>query len=234
MNIALEQANNENCLVTFGIKPSRPDTGYGYIQFDEQNTGIEETSKLVKTFTEKPDLENAQKFIASGDFYWNSGIFAWNLSTILASFEAHLPDIYNLLKAGTGKYNTDDEAAFISEAYSTCESISIDYGIMENSDRVFVVLSDFGWSDLGTWGSLYTHMDQDTDGNAVKGKMANIYDSKGCIVNVPDNKLVILQGLDECIVVENDDILLVCKKEDEQKIKQYVNDAKAKFGESYG
>jgi mannose-1-phosphate guanylyltransferase len=221
---------HDNCLVTLGIKPSRPDTGYGYIQFvDEENDG---RVRRVKTFTEKPDKELAKQFIESGDFYWNSGIFIWNTKTIIAQFEAHLPDMARLFEEGRGIYNTKKEVNFIKSTYETCTNVSIDFGIMEKATSVFVVLSDFGWSDLGTWGSLYTHLNHDKNNNGVTGKKVRLYESEGNIVHVPKNKLVVLQGLKDYIVVDANDVLLVCKKDDEQKIKQFVIDIKHEFGDN--
>ncbi|MBL4594511.1 MAG: mannose-1-phosphate guanylyltransferase [Flavobacteriales bacterium] len=223
MNLALDHTSKNDDLLTLGITPTRPDTGYGYIQFlDNNNSEIKEVVK----FTEKPDLETAKNFIASGDFTWNSGMFIWSLKTIQKSFEALLPEMDNIFKNGLGKYNTEEEYEFIQTAYSTCKSISIDYGIMEGSKNVFVISADIGWSDLGTWGSIYTHLPLDENNNALVGKNVMMYDSSNNIVNVPQDKLVVLQGLDNYIVVESDNILLVCKKEEEQKIKQFVADIK--------
>jgi len=223
INLAFEKSNSENCLITLGIKPSRPDTGYGYIQFVE--TGQEESAliKRVKNFTEKPDHKLAKEFLSSGDFYWNSGIFIWSVKSILSAMDTLLPEVSSLFKDGIDKYNTPEESDFIENAYQQCKNISIDYGIMEKADNVFVVLSDFGWSDLGTWGSLYDNLPKNGKNNAVIGKRVFMYDSNNCIVNIPDEKLVILQGLDNYIVVESNNTLLVCKKEDEQKIKEMVS-----------
>ncbi len=223
---ALNQTGVADCLVTLGIKPTRPDTGYGYIQFDTVSKTSATQVKKVKTFTEKPDHDLAEKFLDSGDFYWNSGIFVWNVISILKAFEKYLPEVNSLFKEGIDFYNTPGEEKFISGIYGVCPNISIDYGVMEKANNAFVVLSDFGWSDLGTWGSLYTHLKKDKNENAVIGKKVMMYDSKNCIVNIPDNKRVVLQGLDGYIVVESDVYLLVCKREDEQKIKQFVNDIK--------
>ncbi|PCJ28815.1 MAG: mannose-1-phosphate guanylyltransferase [Flavobacteriales bacterium] len=223
MEMALEHASKTDCLLTLGITPSRPDTGYGYIQFIEEN---DTEIKQVKTFTEKPDLETAKQFIASGDFCWNSGMFIWSLKSIQTAFETLLPEMDNIFKNGLGKYNTSEEYDFIQKAYVTCESISIDYGIMEKSEDVFVISANIGWSDLGTWGSIYTHLPLDKNNNAVVGKNVMMYDSANNIVNVPQDKLVVLQGLKDYIIVESDNILLVCKKEEEQKIKQFVADIK--------
>ncbi|MFZ6050737.1 mannose-1-phosphate guanylyltransferase [Halocola ammonii] len=233
IEIALEQTRKSGNLMTLGIKPSRPDTGYGYIQFEDFDEAVDDRVKEVVTFTEKPDITLAKNFLASGDFYWNSGIFVWTLEAIQRSFSQHLPDIYEAFQAGMGKYNTPEEEAFIKNTYSTCENISIDYGVMEKAKNVNVVLSDFGWSDLGTWGSLYTHVPQDDHKNAVIGKNVMLYNCANNMVNVPKDKLVVLQGLNGYIVVESNDTLLVCKKEDEQKIKTMVQDIKVEKGDKY-
>jgi mannose-1-phosphate guanylyltransferase len=222
INSAYKKAGAEEALITLGIKPIRPDTGYGYIQFDNQKGNKEGNVRRVKTFTEKPDLTIAKKFLDSGDFYWNSGIFIWSNTTIIAALEKHLPDIASLFKSADNKYNTPKEEKYISNIYERCKNISIDYGVMEKADSVFVVLSDFGWSDLGTWGSLYENQEKSKEKNAVVGKQVYLYESESCIVNAPDDKLMILQGLNDYIVVDANNTLLVCKKEEEQKIKQMV------------
>ncbi len=231
---ALEAATENNWLVTLGIKPSRPDTGYGYIQFNDQEK-YEKNQKIskVKTFTEKPNVELAEKFLDSGDFLWNAGIFIWSLKSIMSAFEEYLNDVNDLFAEGIGKYNTPEEKPFIKEIYASCRKISIDYGIMEKASDVYVQAADFDWSDLGTWGSLYDIKDKDENKNAVVGDNVMLYDTKNCIVNLPKDKLVVLQGLDDYIVVEEDNALLVCKKKDEQQIRSFVNDIKNKKGEKF-
>lgn len=232
IDIALKQAASSNSLLTLGIKPSRPDTGYGYIQFTDTDQGVDPLVKKVKTFTEKPDLEIAKQFIESGDFYWNSGIFIWSLTSIIAAFEKFAPDMADLFANGKKNYNTPAEEKFINQVYQVCTNISIDYAIMEKAKNAFVVLSDFGWSDLGTWGSLYTHIDKDGNQNGAVGDNVLFYESKGNVVHMPKDKLVVIQGLTDYIVVESEGTLLICKKVDEQKIKQFVNDIKVSKGES--
>ncbi len=230
---ALEAAASNDWLLTLGIRPSRPDTGYGYIQY--QNDNVSPLSKhlyKVKTFTEKPNLELAKSFLESGDFLWNSGIFIWSLKSIMNAFEKHLAGVDNLFKKGIGKYNTADEEKFISETYAVCQNISIDYGIMEKAENVYVLSVDFGWSDLGTWGSLYAIREKDENGNAMVGNVLS-YDNKNCIVNISKGKLAVIQGLDDYIVVLQDDALLICRKEDEQQIRQFVNDVKMEKGEKF-
>jgi len=226
---AIQKAESENCLLTIGIKPSRPDTGYGYIQFEDDNNPNEPIKK-VQTFTEKPPLDIAKRFIESGEFYWNSGMFIWNVKSIISAFESHLPELNKLFSAGIGKYSTADEEQFINEIYPLCKNISIDHGIMEKAKNVYVILADLGWSDLGTWGSLYTHVEKDNANNAIIGNNVLTYDSRDNIVMMPKNKLAVIQGLVDYIVVESNDTLLICKKQDEQKIKQFVNDIKVEKG----
>ncbi|WP_114778401.1 mannose-1-phosphate guanylyltransferase [Botryobacter ruber] len=226
---ALSAARKEDVLITLGITPSRPDTGYGYIQYIENGT---ETIKKVKTFTEKPNLEIAQMFLESGDFVWNSGIFIWSAKSILKAFREHLPDMNEIFEEGSNIYNTPEEQNFITRAYSQCRNVSIDYGIMEKVNNVYVVLSDIGWSDLGTWNSLYTISDKDKDGNVVDGDVM-LYDTKNCIIKTPKERLVVLQGLEGFIVAEYDNVLMVCRINEEQKVKEFTSDAKNKKGANY-
>ncbi len=210
-----------NVLMTIGLKPTRPETGYGYIQ-----KGSESTSEIfkVKTFTEKPDSELAKVFCKSGEFLWNSGMFIWKLATIDKAFESYLPQLNQLFNKGKDKYMSTKEQEFINSIYADCENISIDYGIMEKAENVHVHAADFGWSDLGTWGSLYAHSVQDTRGNSIVGENVKLYDSKGCIVHIPDENIAIVEGLDGYIIVQRENRLLVCRREEEQKIRQFVND----------
>lgn len=233
----IEQSFNfvakNDALLTLGIKPNRPDTGYGYIQIDKKTKPDNGVNK-VKTFTEKPNLEMATFFVNSGEFYWNSGIFIWSLKSIIKAFDEKLPEVNNLFKDGINIYDTPDEQNFILKTYTSCKNISIDYGIMEKSDNVYVLPSDFGWSDLGTWGSLYTHMNLDNNKNAIKGRQNVLtYDVKNSIIHSSGDRLIVLQGLDDYIVVDTNETLLICKKQDEQKIKQIVNDIKINKGENY-
>ncbi|OIP82398.1 MAG: mannose-1-phosphate guanylyltransferase [Porphyromonadaceae bacterium CG2_30_38_12] len=220
---------NNDCLLTLGIKPSRPETGYGYIQIGEGESAL----RKVKTFTEKPNAELAQIFFETGEFYWNSGIFLWNLQTIDSAFTNLLPEVATKFDEGKGLYNTDKEQDFIDIMYPTCPNISIDYGVLEKSSDVYVLCSDFGWSDLGTWGSLYELSPKDEQQNVTLKCQTMLYESNNNIVALPENKLVVLQGLDGYIVAEADHVLLICKLEDEQKIRQYVNDATVNFSEKF-
>lgn len=231
---ALQVVSNKDWLMTIGIKPNRPDTGYGYIQYEETKgvNNIDYISK-VKTFTEKPNLELAKSFLESGDFLWNAGIFIWSLKSIQKAFNEYLPEVNSLFAAGIEKYNTENEKDFINETYSKCKNISIDYGIMENAKNVYVYAADLGWSDLGTWGSLFENKEKNEDNNAIIGKNVMTYSTKNCIINVPKNKLVVAQGLDGYIIAEQDHSLLICRKEDEQMIRNIVNDIKLEKGESF-
>lgn len=221
----LQFAGENDVLVTLGIQPSRPETGYGYIQVSEK-LGYDHFDNLfrVKTFTEKPDRAMAQVFVDTGEFYWNSGIFVWSAPAIGKAFEKYLPDLNMLFENGKKLINTSDERSFINKTYSECPNISIDYGIMEKADNVYVLTADFGWSDLGTWGSLYENHPHDTMGNAVSGTNIFLYETAGCIVNLPQEKIAVIQGLQDYIVVESQNTLLICKKEEEQQIRQFVAD----------
>ena len=229
---SLQTASKEKCLITLGIKPSRPDTGYGYIQFTEN--ALNDEFYKVKTFTEKPTLEIAKTFIQSGDFLWNAGIFVWSAKAIVESFSNHLPEMYEIFAEARPVYNTEDEKSYVHKAYQRCVNISIDYGIMEKAPNVYVLPSEFGWSDLGTWASIYQLAEKDYVGNAViPSEKVIMYDSSNCMVNVPGEKLVILQGLHDFIVVESNNSLLICPRDQEQNIKQVVADVKNKFGARY-
>jgi len=226
INTAIKKAEEGNNIVTLGIKPSRPDTGYGYIQFVNDNDIIMGEVRKVKQFTEKPNREVAELFLKGGDYYWNSGIFIWKSQTIIDALGKFKPELNNLFCSNGNDYNTNNEQDFVNNAFTKCEDISIDFAVLENSKHVHVVLANFGWSDLGTWGSLYTHLDKDIDGNAVIGNDVHLFDSENCIINLPKNKLAVIQGLNNHIVVESDDVLMIVKKEDEQKIKGYLKEVK--------
>ncbi len=227
-NDCLDIVAKNDVLLTLGITPSRPDTGYGYIQFSEDNLSGSKKARKVKTFTEKPNQELALNFLDSGDFLWNSGMFIWSAKSITLAYRKHLRDMHEVFDEGKQFYNTINEKEFIDRVFPACKNISIDYGIMEKSENVYVYPADFGWSDLGTWGSLYSHLELDEYKNAIQGNNVMMYDSSDNLVKVSDDKLVVLQGLNGYIVVENEGTILVCKKEDEQKIKQFVADLKQK------
>jgi mannose-1-phosphate guanylyltransferase len=233
INSVIGFASKSNALITLGIKPNRPETGYGYIQVGKPVDKHSPNLKKVKTFTEKPNLELAKVFVESGEFYWNSGLFIWSLDSIIKAFEKHLPEVDGLFKEISTQFGSPNESLLVEQAYSECRNVSIDYGVMEKAENVYVVCSEFGWSDLGTWGSLYSHSNKDKEQNAINGKNVMVYDSKNTLVNVPDNKLVILQGLEDYIVVESDEILLVCKMKDEQEIKRFVSDVMIEKGEKF-
>ena len=221
---------NSSKLVTLGIKPNRAETGYGYIQIDEER---QEDFYKVKTFTEKPELELAKIFIESGEFYWNSGLFIWNVNTILKAFEDLLPEISSKLAPGEDKYGTESEKEFINENFPACPNVSIDFGIMEKADNAFVLLGDFGWSDLGTWSSLYDIYPKDEEGNIVLKGQSLLYDCNNNIVVLPKNKLAVIQNLEGYLIAESDNVLLICKKDEESTIRKFVNDTQMKLGEDY-
>ena len=228
-----EVTSKNNILITLGIKPSRPDTGYGYIQFNNEVLPFHQKIQSVKTFTEKPDKELANKFIKSGDFLWNSGIFIWSAKAITLSLRKHLRDLYDRFEDGNNYYNTNEEVEFINRIFPGCKNISIDYGLLEKAENVFVYPSEFGWSDLGTWGSLYDHLKLDINKNGIIGDNVMVYNSKNNIINAPNEKVVIVQGLEDYIIIDNENTLLICKKEDEQQIKRFVNDIKRNKGDEY-
>lgn len=239
-----------DALLTLGIRPHRPETGYGYIQsitneelritssskdahIGSEGTsyetmpnqsilsGVEESPLKVAAFKEKPNLETAKEYLAAGNYFWNSGIFLWSLESILSAFETYVPEVAAIFQKGEVFYNTEKEQSFIDEMFPTCTNISIDYAVMEKADNIFVQSADFGWSDLGTWGSLWEKRDRCEQGNTVVGEKVQLFEADNCIVNMPKDKKVVIQGLQDYIVVEDNDVLLICKKEEEQRIKEF-------------
>ena len=233
VNECFEVCSKNSYLLTLGIKPSRPDTGYGYIQYNEENSEFNQHIHSVKTFTEKPNIELANQFLESGDFLWNSGIFIWSARSITLGLRKHLRDLYDTFHDGIDYFNTDEEKEFINRIFPGCKSISIDYGLMEKADNVCVYPSDFGWSDLGSWGSLHSHLELDENNNGIVGDDVILYNSKNNIINTPSGKAVVIEGLEDHIVIDNDNTLLICKTENEQQIKQFVSDVKRYKGEDY-
>jgi mannose-1-phosphate guanylyltransferase len=220
---------NNDALLTLGMKPTRPETGYGYIQF---GNGGDELRK-VKTFTEKPNLEMAKVFLSSGEFAWNSGMFLWRADVIINQFNQHLPEVADKFEQGIDAYATDNEQTFINRIYPECPNISIDYGIMEKAENVYVMLADFGWSDLGTWGSLHEITSKDSYNNAVAKCQTMFYNAQNNMVALPEGELVVIDGLDGYLVARDNGVLLICPKDQESKIRQYVKDAEEKFGNKY-
>lgn len=229
---AFEITSENDVIITLGLKPTRPDTGYGYIQFDNEKCLSENTYK-VKTFTEKPNKDLAIQFVKSGEFLWNSGMFVFNVKTILAAFDAYLVEMADIFTEADIQYFSAEEVTKIQQIYPLLPNISIDFGIMEKAQNVYVVPCNFGWSDLGTWASLYDQLDKDYMGNAVVAKNAIMYDASNCMVSVTGNKLVVIEGLENCIVVDDNDVLLICSKENEQEIKTITADIKAKQGDYF-
>ena len=220
---------NNDALLTLGMKPTRPETGYGYIQLGNGGDDL----RKVKTFTEKPNLEMAKVFLASGEFAWNSGMFLWRADVIINQFNQYLSEVADKFAQGIDVYGTDNEQAFINRIYPECPNISIDYGIMEKADNVYVMLADFGWSDLGTWGSLHEITSKDSDNNAVAKCQTMLYNAKNNMVALPEGELVVIDGLDGYLVARDNGVLLICPKDQEAKIRQYVKDAEEKFGNKY-
>ena len=228
---ALSFVGKHSALITLGIKPTYPNTGYGYIQYEQQ--AVSDNVYKVKTFTEKPNLELAKTFIASGEFLWNAGIFVWQVKSIISAFEKYLPEMHDVFEAEKSHFNTTQEIPALQRIYPLCTNISIDFGIMEKADNVYVIPSSFGWSDLGSWNSAWENLEKDYMQNASGGGNVIVFDTQRCMVQTPDNKLVVLQGMEDFIVVDTNDVLLICKREKEQDIKDYVAEVKRNKGDKY-
>lgn len=225
---SLEEVSGKDMFVTIGITPSRPETGYGYIQFIKSR-GL---FKPVKTFTEKPALDLAIKFIESGEFVWNAGIFIWNVAAIRKAVKKYLPDMDEVFEEAKSAFYSKSEQDAIDKAYSHCQNISIDYGIMEKAKNVYVALGSFGWSDLGSWNSLYDISEKDEEENVVDAN-ALIYDSTKCIVKGPEDKLIVIEGLEGYLVAEYENAIIICKKDHEKQFRKYIKDVKNKKGQEY-
>ena len=228
---AFHYCQENDALMTLGIKPTFPNTGYGYIEFDKDNT---DTIKTVKQFREKPDYNTAKEFIAKGNFVWNAGIFMWGVKNVLKAFKENQSDLFALFKSGQPLYNTEKETAFIEENYPKAENISVDYAIMEKSKNVFVLPAAFDWNDLGTWGSLYDKLPKDDNNNAIVNAKTLIENSTGNMIRTETEKVVIVDGLKDYIIVDKEEVLLIFPKEKEQDIKIVLNKVKENFGEHLG
>ena len=228
INECLEFVAEHDALMTVGIEPSRPDTGYGYLQKSDSNV-----ISRVKCFTEKPALEIAQAFVDCGEFVWNSGLFVWRIDSIMRAFETYLPEHHALFNSSDDALGTEREAEAIEQVFAECKSISIDYGVMEKADNVYVRCSDFGWSDVGTWGSVYQLSQKDRNENMLSHDGCYAYDTSESIVSVADGKVTVIEGCNNYIVVDTDVVLLVCPRSDEQSIKKYIDDVRFDKGEKY-
>ncbi|RYH72557.1 mannose-1-phosphate guanylyltransferase [Flavobacteriaceae bacterium 144Ye] len=226
-----EFCEQNDALMTLGVQPTFPNTGYGYIEFDKLSN---QDIKPVSQFREKPDYETAKSFIAQGNFLWNAGIFMWSAKSIIKAFKSNQPELYSLFETGIEAYNTDLEDGFIQENYAKAENISVDYAIMEKSENVFVLPATFDWNDLGTWGSLYDKLDKDSDNNAVVNAKTLTEDATGNMIRSKKDKIVVVDGLKDYIIVDKDEVLLIFPKAKEQDIKKVLQNVKEKFGESYG
>lgn len=222
IKVALDFTQTGTAIVTLGMKPNRPETGYGYICSGEKLPDQE--IHQVESFREKPDLETAKKYLAAGNYLWNAGIFVWNVHTITAAIRQYAPQIAGVMDELSPSLYTDREAEELKRLFPTCDKISIDYAVMEKASNIYVLPAEFGWSDLGTWGSLHTHLQQDTDGNAQVGQDVKFFDCKNCVVHTSEERKVVLQGLDGYIVAEKDGYLLICRLEEEQRIKEFSQD----------
>ena len=228
---AFDFCTENNALMTLGIQPTFPNTGYGYIEFNKSSA---EAIKSVIQFREKPDYKTAKEFIAQGNFLWNAGIFMWSVNSVVEAFKNNQPELYALFENGIDVYNTDFEADFIRENYSKAENISVDYAIMEKSTNVHVIAAEFDWNDLGTWGSLYDKLDKDESNNAVVNARTLSEDSSGNMIRTKTDKIVVIDGLQDYIVVDKEEVLLIFPKSKEQDIKKTLQQVKDKFGEQYG
>lgn len=215
---SLRFTSNRAAILTLGMMPSRPETGYGYIKArDNEN----DTIKKVEAFKEKPDINTAKAYLQDGGYYWNAGIFVWNVKMVVDTIASLVPDLHAVFDRITPSFYTDNEQDMVNEYFPTCPNISIDYAVMEKADEVYVYPASFGWSDLGTWGSLYTHLPLDASNNAVVGQEVKMIDCNNCVVHTPMEKKVVIQGLNGYIVAESRNTLLICRKEDEQLIKEW-------------
>jgi mannose-1-phosphate guanylyltransferase len=225
---SLEFIRYRNALMTIGIQPTRPETGYGYIQ----KSNLEEICK-VKCFTEKPNREMAEAFLECGEFLWNSGIFIWKVRDIIEAFEKHLPNHAALFSNISELLGTAREEQAIAEVFSECRAISIDYGVMEMADNVYVHCGDFGWSDVGTWGSIYQHSRKDKYANAMSSDKIKVYDTRNSLITIPEEKIAVVSGLKDYIVVDTPDVLMICPMSDEQNIKSFIEDVKFDIGDKH-
>ncbi|MGB3801819.1 MAG: mannose-1-phosphate guanylyltransferase [Lewinella sp.] len=228
---ALNFTAANDAMVTLGISPDAPHTGYGYLLYLDETTDTEDVYR-VKRFAEKPDLETAKGFLRSGDYLWNAGIFIWRAKTILDAYEAYAPEIYALLSQGLSYYNTEREQSFIDEFYPQTPSISVDYAIMENAANIFTIPAQFGWSDLGAWGALYHESTKDGDGNVITGDVL-IEDTHNSLIRAPKDKLVVVGGVDDLMVIDEGDVLLVYPRNREQEIKALRAKAEKEYGEKF-
>ncbi|HEU5145652.1 MAG TPA: sugar phosphate nucleotidyltransferase, partial [Chryseosolibacter sp.] len=222
---AVDQARTEEKLITLGIKPTRPETGYGYIQYHTEKS----FAKKVKTFTEKPELSLAKKFLESGDFVWNAGIFIWSANAIVKAIQLHMPEMAEVFEEIKTKLGTEEEKRAISAAYPQCKGISVDYGIMEKASNVYVCLGDFSWSDLGSWASIHDISEKDKDNNVIRAN-ALTYETRNCIIKGSNDKLIVVQGLNGYLVGEFGNVVIVCEKDKEEQFRRFVSDVKSKPG----
>ena len=229
LSLSVSAALEENCLLTLGIQPLQPHTGYGYIQFLESLSPIKE----VKTFTEKPERSLAEKFVESGEFLWNTGVFVWHVNTIIEAMEKYTPEIAEIFSEGISYYHTPQEEAFLQKAYAVAPTLSIDYGIMEKHKKVYVVPCKFDWSDLGSWEALYEVLPKDKNENVCIGNTALTYNSKGNILRVKKKKVLLIEGINDYLIADFDDALIICHRKNEAQFRQFIQDVKSKKGEKY-
>lgn len=231
---AFDYCEVNDALMTLGITPSFPNTGYGYIEYDKEKSLSVAEVKSVNQFREKPDYETAKSFVSQGNFLWNAGIFMWSAKSVISAFATNQPELFKLFESGCKVYNTEFEDDFIKDNYGKAENISVDYALMEKSDNVYVIPATFDWNDLGTWGSLYDKLDKDSDNNAVVNAKTLTEDASGNMIRTKGDKVVVIDGLKDYIIVDKDEVLLIFPKTKEQDIKKVLQNVKANFGEEYG
>ena len=229
VSLGISEAAHSQKLITLGIQPHRPDTGYGYIKYEKEDS--KNLSKVLE-FTEKPDLETAKRFLASGEYLWNAGLFIWKASTYIQATREHLPEMAQLFDRAQEHWNQWSEKQSVSEIYHDVANISVDYGIMEKAENVYVIPCDFGWSDLGSWASLHEIREKDRDENVIEGNVLT-FDTQNCVIQTPSDKLTVVQDLDGYLVTEHENVLLICRKDEEKKFREFVEVVKQQKGEEY-
>ena len=229
LSLGIREASHSEKLITLGIKPHRPDTGYGYIRYREED---DKELKKVLAFTEKPDLDTAKKFLESGEYLWNAGLFIWRASTYIHATQEHLPAMDGLFRKAEQEWNSPTEKEAIAQIYHEVENISVDYGIMEKAENVYVIACDFGWSDLGSWASLHEIREKDGDDNVIEGNVLT-FDARNCIIQTPEEKLTVVHDLDGYLITEHENVLLICRKDEEKKFREFVRVVKEQKGEAY-
>jgi len=231
MNLAFSYAEKGEALITLGLQPTRPDTGYGYIEVNHKD-GVQAIEKVIQ-FREKPDLATAQSYLDAGNYFWNAGIFIWSIPAVMKAFQDNSPSILQVLSEDISKYNTPDEQEYIDRVYPNTEKISVDYALLERSNNVYTIPAEIGWSDLGTWNSLHFYLEKDEKGNVIQGNIPSLTNVENNFIRLPQDKLAVIDGLQNMIVIDDGDVLLIYPKDKEQEIKQVRQQIKEKGGAAF-